>query len=116
MLSGILNGIDTLAWNPMSDPALAVHYGATSLARKRANKIALQAETGLDADPEQTLLAFIGRLAEQKGIDLLLEALPEPAVGPGTGRSARQRGASLPGRTGAAGRQVSGPGCVAHRL
>lgn len=77
VLSGILNGIDTLAWNPMSDPALAVHYGATSLARKRANKIALQAETGLDADPEQTLLAFIGRLAEQKGIDLLLETLPE---------------------------------------
>ena len=75
-LSGILNGIDTVAWNPMSDPALAVNYGATSLARKRANKIALQAETGLDADPEQTLLAFIGRLAEQKGIDLLLESLP----------------------------------------
>jgi starch synthase len=76
VLSGILNGIDTTAWNPSRDPALALNYGATTLARKRQNKIALQAEMGLDTDPAAPLLAFIGRLAEQKGIDLLLEALP----------------------------------------
>jgi starch synthase len=76
VLSGILNGIDTRAWNPSRDPALAVGYGPTTLARKRQNKIALQAEMGLDADPGAPLLAFIGRLAQQKGIDLLLDALP----------------------------------------
>ena len=76
VLSGILNGIDTMAWNPSRDPALALNYGATTLARKRQNKIALQAETGLDTDPAAPLFAFIGRLAEQKGIDLLLQALP----------------------------------------
>ncbi len=76
VLSGILNGIDTAAWNPARDPALALNYGAATLARKRHNKIALQAEAGLDTEPAAPLFAFIGRLAEQKGIDLLLQALP----------------------------------------
>ncbi|MBP9033820.1 MAG: glycogen synthase GlgA [Pseudomonadales bacterium] len=77
VLSGILNGIDTTAWNPSRDPALALNYGTATLARKRQNKIALQAEMGLDTDPSVPLCAFIGRLAQQKGIDLLLGALPE---------------------------------------
>jgi len=76
VLSGILNGIDTRAWNPAQDPALAVNYSAASLDRKRPNKIAMQAEAGLDAEPDLPLFAFIGRLAEQKGIDLLVDALP----------------------------------------
>jgi len=76
VLSGILNGIDTRAWNPSRDPALALSYSAATLQQKRHNKTALQAEMGLDADAGVPLLAFIGRLAQQKGIDLLLDALP----------------------------------------
>jgi starch synthase len=76
VLCGILNGIDTRIWNPGRDSALAANYSATTLARKRLNKIALQAEAGLAAEPQLPLLAFIGRLAEQKGIDMLLDALP----------------------------------------
>jgi starch synthase len=76
VLSGILNGIDTRAWNPARDPALASNYSSTTLARKLPNKLALQAEFGLDTGAERPLLAFIGRLAEQKGIDHLAEVLP----------------------------------------
>ncbi len=77
VLSGILNGIDTNAWNPARDPALVSRYGIATLTRKADNKLALQKELGLAADAATPLLAFIGRLAEQKGIDLLLTALPE---------------------------------------
>jgi starch synthase len=52
-------------------------YGIATLARKTDNKLALQRELGLVVDAATPLLAFIGRLAEQKGIDLLLAALPE---------------------------------------
>ena len=76
VLSGIINGIDTRVWNPLRDPALAVPFAATTLPRKRANKISLQAELGLEPDPQNPLLGFIGRLAEQKGVDLLVDALP----------------------------------------
>jgi len=75
-LSGILNGIDTRFWNPATDPALAATYSPTQLDRKHLNKTALQAELGLDPDPQTPLFAFIGRLAEQKGIDLLIDVIP----------------------------------------
>jgi len=76
-LSGILNGIDTRLWNPQNDPYLNHHYSADDLAGKRANKIALQSELGLNSDPGVPLAGFIGRLVHQKGVDLLLAALPQ---------------------------------------
>ncbi len=76
VLHGILNGIDTQVWNPLRDTAITLNYAAASLPRKRANKISLQAESGLDTDPGSPLLGFIGRLTGQKGVDLLLGALP----------------------------------------
>ena len=80
-LSGILNGIDMEVWNPATDPHLAQRYALKHryLAGKRQNKAALLEKFGLAADEAQLqapLLGFIGRLVEQKGIDLLLEALP----------------------------------------
>ncbi len=76
-LSGILNGIDTQLWNPADDPALVVPYDAGNLAPKAQNKAALQAELGLSVTADVLLLGLVGRLVTQKGIDLLIEALPQ---------------------------------------
>lgn len=76
-LSGILNGIDPAVWNPATDALIAKNYDAASLvAGKLANKRALQAELGL-AESDEPILAFIGRLAHQKGADALLSARTE---------------------------------------
>ncbi len=75
-LSGILNGVDK-NWNPARDPALAKNYSLRDINGKQDNKKALQQELGLPNSGKVALLAFIGRLVEQKGIDLLLEILPE---------------------------------------
>ncbi len=74
-LSGILNGIDK-SWNPTRDPALPRNYSSRNLSAKQDNKRALLQEVGLPSRKGLPLLAFIGRLVEQKGIDLLLEILP----------------------------------------
>jgi len=77
VLRGILNGIDTKAWNPQRDAALAAHYGAKRLpSGKAANKAALQAELGLAIAPRTPLLGMVSRQVRQKGVDLFLEALP----------------------------------------
>jgi len=75
-LSGIVNGVDTAAWNPAADAALAARYGADDPSPRAQNTAALRAELGLDADARGPLFAFIGRLAWQKGIDLILESIP----------------------------------------
>jgi starch synthase len=71
-LSGILNGVDISSWSPDADPHLPRQYGASSLERKGANKTALQRRMGLAADPDVPLIGQVGRLTEQKGIDLVL--------------------------------------------
>jgi starch synthase len=75
-LSGILNGLDTSLWDPSADPLLPAPFSAADLAPRAAAKAALRSAFGLAADPEAPLFAFIGRLAWQKGVDLLLDALP----------------------------------------
>jgi starch synthase len=76
-VTGILNGIDEAVWSPAQDAAIAHRYDAERLAGKRACREALQAELGLDADPGALLLTVISRLTAQKGMDLLLAAMPE---------------------------------------
>ncbi len=73
-LHGILNGIDTDVWNPATDTLLAQPYAEP--AGKAVNKAALQAQMGLDADPDAPLFGVVSRLTGQKGIDLLAAALP----------------------------------------
>jgi starch synthase len=75
-LSGILNGIDTDIWDPTRDPHIVQHYGPDTLDRKRANKRALQERMGLDVEPEVPLVGIVSRFTEQKGIDLVIEAMP----------------------------------------
>ncbi|WP_339615283.1 glycogen synthase GlgA [uncultured Gilvimarinus sp.] len=75
-LTGIVNGIDTDTWNPGADPYLAVPYSRRTIKRKVHNKLALQRELGLPEDESVALVGFIGRLVEQKGVALILGALP----------------------------------------
>jgi starch synthase len=75
-LSGILNGIDAAHWNPASDKLLPHRYGAASLERKALDKAALQARAGLQPRAGAMLFGVVSRLTPQKGIDLVLEALP----------------------------------------
>lgn len=77
VLSGILNGIDTDVWNPATDPALAAPFTARTLSGRTANKAALQRELGLDVDDGAFLIGSVGRLTEQKGMDLVVALLPE---------------------------------------
>jgi starch synthase len=71
---GIVNGIDTAVWNPATDPALAARYTARTLAKRVANKRAIEAEFGLEPSASP-IFAVISRLTWQKGLDVLLEVL-----------------------------------------
>jgi len=73
-LRGILNGIDTHVWNPMSDARIAERYSWTSLDKKGANKAALQRRMNLAEDAARPLLGVVCRFTQQKGIDLLAGA------------------------------------------
>lgn len=76
-LTGILNGIDTVTWNPATDACLGEkpfkHYSAARLAGKRANGAALRQQLGLADDGNLPLLGVVSRLTHQKGLDLLAE-------------------------------------------
>lgn len=75
-VSGILNGVDGEVWNPAQDSSLAARYSATELAGKPRNKAALQKEMGLEAKAGAPLFGVVSRLTAQKGLDLVLAALP----------------------------------------
>ena len=75
-VSGILNGIDEGVWNPATDPALAERYDIDRLQGKRTCRRALQAHLGLAQDDNALLLTVVSRLTAQKGLDLVLAALP----------------------------------------
>lgn len=76
VLSGIVNGIDTESWNPATDPYLIAPYHISDLAGKARCKKALQRELGL-RPLKCPLLGVIARLTSQKGIDLVIDVLPE---------------------------------------
>ena len=76
-VSGILNGIDTQVWNPAADAALAHGYSARAMAGKAQCKAALQQHFGLELSAQAPLLGVVSRLTPQKGLDLVLAALPE---------------------------------------
>ncbi|GAV19133.1 starch synthase [Mariprofundus micogutta] len=71
-LSGIVNGLDIEDWDPSNDETLVANYKAGKTGGKKQCKEALQQEFGLDVSAETPLMVLISRLADQKGIDLLL--------------------------------------------
>ncbi len=75
-MRGIVNGVDLDVWNPETDPALAARYSARSIARRAANRRELDERFGLEPAPDKPLFCVVSRLTRQKGLDLLLEAMP----------------------------------------
>lgn len=78
-LVGILNGIDTAAWDPAADRALTAPFSARDLAKKAVNKRALQKAFGLPESAKTPLVGMVTRLAAQKGLDLVAAAVAEIA-------------------------------------
>jgi starch synthase len=78
-LTGILNGIDISVWNPETDRDIRAPYGVDDLAARAGNKTALQERFGLEPHADAFLLGVISRISWQKGLDLLLECLPDIA-------------------------------------
>ncbi|TWT96832.1 Glycogen synthase [Botrimarina colliarenosi] len=79
-LAGVLNGVDYGAWNPAHDAFLPTTYGVDDYAAGKAVcKRALQQEMGLPIRDDVPLLANIGRLADQKGFDLISDVMPRLA-------------------------------------
>ena len=76
-LTGILNGIDTVEFDPEKDNLLAKNYTAKTFGDKVENKLALQRELGLSVDADMPMIAMITRLSGQKGLDLVECVLPE---------------------------------------
>ena len=76
-LMGILNGIDLSEYDPSTDPMIEVNYSWRSPARKKKNKLALQAELGLDEDENVPMIGIVSRLSSQKGFDLIQCVLNE---------------------------------------
>lgn len=72
---GIINGIDLEEWNPERDPYIAQNYHAEDLSGKQICKRELQKKMGLP-EKDVPLIGMISRLVEQKGVDVVAEALP----------------------------------------
>ena len=75
-LSGILNGINEEEWNPSKDSFIYTRYSTETLELKAQNKVALQKDLNLIPDEKIPLFVTVSRLVEQKGIDLIIDALP----------------------------------------
>ncbi len=77
-LRGIVNGIDVNIWNPATDKLLEAPYDAANVVeQKKANKLALQKELGLEEDANKFVVGLISRLTNQKGLDLVNAIVPQ---------------------------------------
>ncbi|MFZ0600350.1 MAG: glycogen synthase GlgA [Roseiarcus sp.] len=75
-VQGIVNGIDDTVWNPATDGAIAQTFTAMRIDMRVRNKTALQTRMGLAPGVDRPLFGVVSRLSDQKGLDLLLQALP----------------------------------------
>jgi starch synthase len=74
-LHGILNGVDYRDWDPATDRLIARHYGPADMAGKKVCRKELWREFGLAAPPGLPVAGMVTRLAGQKGLDIVCEAL-----------------------------------------
>ena len=75
-LFGITNGLDYEDYDPETDPLVPKPYNFHTIDRRVINKRALQKEFGLPEGEQHFVIGMVSRLTEQKGLDILLEALP----------------------------------------
>src|SRR5690606_33476797 len=75
-LVGILNGADYTVWDPRRDSLIEQPFDREHLEARAANRAALRELVGLTAAPHLPLVASCGRLVEQKGVDLIIDAVP----------------------------------------
>ncbi|MEI8130799.1 MAG: glycogen synthase [Leptolinea sp.] len=74
-VTGILNGLDTTLWNPLTDPVLVANYSKSSLHKKLNNKQEIIARLGMEFNERTPLIIMISRLDQQKGLDFAIQAL-----------------------------------------
>ncbi|MEK7164114.1 MAG: glycogen/starch synthase [Patescibacteria group bacterium] len=72
---GVLNGLNYQDFNPKTDTTINIHFSANNLSPRKENKIALQKEFNLKTDSRFPLLGIVGRLDDQKGLDLIKETI-----------------------------------------
>ena len=77
-LFGIINGIDTEEYNSKTDPMIYENFDLRNLvSKKKQNKVRLQEQLGLPVDPEKAVIGIVSRLVDQKGFDLIQDAMGE---------------------------------------
>jgi starch synthase len=121
---GIINGIDDEVWNPATDKLIHARYSADHLDIKKSDTADLRRAFGLDVNSQRPLAIIVSRFVEQKGIDVVLSAIPglmragiDLAV-LGTGERALERGfaavaAAQPDRVAA---RIGYDEALAHRM
>ncbi|MDP6460684.1 MAG: glycogen/starch synthase, partial [Gemmatimonadota bacterium] len=76
-LTGILNGIDEQEWNPRTDPALPGAYDAGDMSGREVCRRELARRCGFELDARRPIAGMVTRFAEQKGMDLVVDSVPE---------------------------------------
>lgn len=76
-LSGILNGIDTVGYNPATDKCIKANFSADDISGKKIDKEELQKEMGLPVKPGVPVIGMVTRLVSHKGLDLVKGILDE---------------------------------------
>ena len=74
-LSGILNGIDVVGYDPKTDPNLYANYSLEDMAGKAVNKAKLQERLGIEVNPDVPVIGMVTRLVSHKGLDLVKDAV-----------------------------------------
>ncbi len=74
-LFGVLNGVDADRFNPATDKLIAENFTVNTLEQRVKNKLALQEEFDLEQNEKIPILAFVGRMEEQKGVDLIVDVM-----------------------------------------
>jgi len=77
LLFGVLNGVDYNEWSPQKDKYIAQNYSIKTIKNKKVCKSDLQKVFGLPQREDVALIGFVGRLATQKGIELISQAIWE---------------------------------------